>query len=86
MSEGQKKVLMGLERNFKILEDVIDVMAQTKQPVEDIAHPNTSVKKFKEMVKALKEKKNSQRWRFKFQEFPISKDCGPYLVVKDVGS
>jgi hypothetical protein len=59
MSERQKKTLMGLERNFKILEDVIDVMAQTKQLVEDIAHPNTGVKKFKEMVRAPKEKKKS---------------------------
>jgi hypothetical protein len=30
MSEGREKVLMGLERSFKIPEDVIDIMAQTK--------------------------------------------------------
>jgi hypothetical protein len=30
MSEGQENVLMGLERSLKILEDVVDVMAQTK--------------------------------------------------------
>jgi hypothetical protein len=28
MNEGQKKVLMGLERSLKIFEDVINVMAQ----------------------------------------------------------
>jgi hypothetical protein len=37
---------------------VVDVMAQTKQPMEDTTHPNTNVKKFKEMVRALKEKQN----------------------------
>jgi len=30
MSEGREKTLMGFEKNFKILEDVVDVMAQTK--------------------------------------------------------
>jgi hypothetical protein len=30
MSERREKALMGLERSLKILEDVIDVMAQTK--------------------------------------------------------
>jgi hypothetical protein len=75
-----------LEKNFKIIEDVVDVMAQIKQPMGDIVHPNTSVKKFKEMVRAPKKKKNSQRWRFKFQNFPIFKGCGPYSTVKDVGS
>jgi hypothetical protein len=30
MSEGRKKALMGLEKSLKILEDAIDVMAQTK--------------------------------------------------------
>jgi hypothetical protein len=29
MNEGRKKVLMGLERSFKILNDVVNVMAQT---------------------------------------------------------
>ncbi len=52
MSEGRKKVLMGLERSFKISEDVIDVMAQTKQLVENPTHPKASIKKFKEMVRA----------------------------------
>ncbi len=59
MSEGRKKALMGLERSFKILKDVIDVMPQTKQLVEDTTHPNVNIKRFKEMVKALKEKKKS---------------------------
>ncbi len=31
MSEKRKKALMGLEKSFKIHEDVIDVMAQTKR-------------------------------------------------------
>jgi hypothetical protein len=30
MSEGQEKALIGLKKNLKILEDVVDVMAQTK--------------------------------------------------------
>jgi hypothetical protein len=30
MNEGREKVLMGLEKSFKIPEDVMDVMAQTK--------------------------------------------------------
>jgi hypothetical protein len=30
MNEGQKNVLMGLERSLKIPEDVIDVMARIK--------------------------------------------------------
>jgi hypothetical protein len=50
MSEGQEKVLKGLKRSFKILDDVINVMAQTKRSVEDIIHSNASVKKFKEMA------------------------------------
>jgi hypothetical protein len=28
--KGKKKALMGLEKNFKISKDAIDVMAQTK--------------------------------------------------------
>ncbi len=47
-------MLMGLEDSLKILEDVVDVMAQTKQSLEDTTHPNTSVKRFKEMARALK--------------------------------
>jgi hypothetical protein len=57
MSEGQEKVLMGLERSFKIPEDAIDVMTQTKQPAEDTTHFVASVKKFKEMAKAPKREK-----------------------------
>jgi hypothetical protein len=30
MNEGREKALMGLEKSFKILKDVMDVMAQTK--------------------------------------------------------
>ncbi len=76
---------MGLEKRFKILKDAMDVMAQTKWPMEDIIHPNASVKRFKEMVKAPKEKKKNWRWRFGFQDFLIFRDSGPYSVVKDVG-
>jgi hypothetical protein len=54
MNERQEKMLMGLEDSLKILEDVVDVMAQTKQSLEDTTHPNTSVKRFKEMARALK--------------------------------
>jgi hypothetical protein len=52
--------------------------------VEDIIHPDTSVKRFKDMAKAPKEKKKNQRWRFGFQYFLIFRDFGPYSVVKDV--
>jgi hypothetical protein len=38
------------------------------------------------MARTPKKKKNNQRWRFGFQDFPISKDSGPYSMVKDVGS
>jgi hypothetical protein len=38
---------------------VDDVMAQTEQSMDDTAHPNTNVKRFKEMAKTPKEKKNS---------------------------
>jgi hypothetical protein len=38
------------------------------------------------MAKAPKEKKNNRRRRFGFQDFPIFRNFGPYLVVKDVGS
>jgi len=54
--------------------------------VEDTTHPDTSVKRFKEMARAPKEKKKNRRQRFGFQDFPISRDSGLYLVVKDVGS
>jgi hypothetical protein len=86
MSERRKKTLMGLEKSLKILENVIDIMTQIKQLMEDITHFNVSVKKFKEMVKAPKKKKKSRRWRFRFQNFPMFKDFGPYLLVKGVGS
>jgi hypothetical protein len=54
--------------------------------MEDTTHLDASFKKFKEMVRAPKENKNSQRWKFRFQDVPISKYSSPYLVVKDVGS
>jgi hypothetical protein len=50
---------MGLERSLKIPEDVMDVMAQTKRPMEDTTHSDASVKRFKEMAKAPKEKKKN---------------------------
>jgi hypothetical protein len=36
---------------------VVDVMAQTRWLLEDTTHPNTNIKRFKEMVKAMKRKK-----------------------------
>jgi hypothetical protein len=38
------------------------------------------------MAKAPKETKKNRRRRFGFQDFLISKDFGPYSMVKDVGS
>jgi hypothetical protein len=46
---------MGLEKNFKIHEDVINVMAQIKRSTGDTIHLDASVKKFKEMVRAPKD-------------------------------
>ncbi len=57
MNERQKKVFMGLHKSLKIWEDVVDVMAQTRWLLEDTTHPNTNIKRFKEMVKAMKRKK-----------------------------
>jgi hypothetical protein len=85
INEGRENVLMGLEKSFKIPEDEMDVMAQTKRLVEDTTHLDTSVKRIKEMAKAPKEKKKNRRRRFGFQDFPISRDFGLYLVMKDVG-
>jgi hypothetical protein len=65
---------MGLERSLKIPKDVMDVMAQTKRPMEDTIHFDASVKQFKEMAKALKQKKKNRRRRFGFQDFPIFRD------------
>ncbi len=83
ISEGREKALMGLEKNLQFPEDAMDVMAQAKRPMEDTTHPDVSIKRFKEMARASK--KNRRR-RFGFQDFPISRDYGPYSVVKDVGS
>jgi len=77
---------MGLEKSLQIPEDAVDVMAQIKRPAEDTTHLDASVKRFKEMARAPKEKKKNQRQRFGFQNFPIFRDFGPYSVVKDVGS
>jgi hypothetical protein len=76
---------MGLEKNLKIPKDAMDVMAQIKRPTKGTTHLDANVKRFKEMVRALKGKKKNQRRRFGFHDFPISKDSGPYSVVKDVG-
>jgi hypothetical protein len=54
--------------------------------MEDIIHLDANVKRFKEMVRTLKEKKKSQRQRFGFQDFPIFRASGLYLVVKDMAS
>jgi len=86
ISEGRENALMGLEKSLQFLEDAMDVMAQTKRPTEDTTHPDANVKRFKEMVRAPKEKKKNRRQRFGFQDFPISRDSGPYSVVKDVES
>jgi len=85
ISEGRKNVLMGLEKSLQFPEDAMDVMAQTKRPMEDIIHHDASVKRFKEMARAPKEKKKNRRWRFGFQDFLIFRDSGPYSLVKDVG-
>ncbi|KAH8936714.1 hypothetical protein BDL97_17G098800 [Sphagnum fallax] len=79
--EGREKVLMGLEKSLLFPEDAMDVMAQAKRPMEDTTHPDVSIKRFKEMARASK--KNRRR-RFDFQDFPISRDYGPYSVVKDL--
>jgi hypothetical protein len=83
ISEGQEKALIGLEKSLQFPEDAMDVMAQAKRPMEDTIHPDVSIKRFKEMARAPK--KNRRR-RFGFQDFSISRDSGPYSVVKDVGS
>jgi hypothetical protein len=72
ISEGREKALMGLEKSLQIPEDVVDVMVQTKRPVEDTTHPDANVKRFKEMARTPKKKKKHRRRRFGFQDFPIS--------------
>ncbi len=76
---------MDLEKSLKILEDAMDVMAQTKWLAEDTTHPDASIKRLKEMAKAPKEKKKNRKRRFGFQNFPMSRISGSYSVVKDVG-
>jgi hypothetical protein len=60
MNERREKALMGLLRSFKILEDVINVMARTKRPAEDTSHPVASIKRFKEMAKGPKRKEKKR--------------------------
>jgi len=86
ISEGREKALMGLEKSLQFPEDAMDVMAQTKRPMEDTTHPNANIKRFKEMPRTPKEKKKNRMRRFGFQNFLISRDFGPYSVVKDVRS
>jgi len=64
--KGDKRLLMGLEKSLQIPEDAMDVMAQTKRPIEDTTHLDPSVKRFKEMARAPKEKKKNRRRRFGF--------------------
>jgi hypothetical protein len=64
----------------------MDAMAQIKRSMEDTTHLNVNIKRFKEMARAPKEKKKSRRRRFGFQDFPISRNSSPYLVMKDMGS
>ncbi len=59
INERRENALMGLEKSLKIPEDAMDVMAQTKGPVKDITLLDANVKRFKEMAKAPKEKKNN---------------------------
>jgi hypothetical protein len=63
-----EETLMGLENNLKILENVIDVMAQTKQ-LGDTTHHNINVKKFKEMAIAPKNKRKIENKGFDFKTF-----------------
>ncbi len=63
MNERLEKALMGLEKSLKILEDVIDVMAKTKQLVEDTIHPDVNVKRLNVMAKT--QKKNKMNWKWK---------------------
>jgi len=86
ISEGREKTLMGLEKSLQFPKDAMDVMAQAKRPMEDTTHHDVNIKRFKEMARAPKDKKKNQRRRFGFQDFAISRDSGPYSVVKDVGS
>jgi hypothetical protein len=86
ISEGREKALMGLEKSLQFPKDAMDVMAQAKRPMEDTTHPDVIIKRFKEMARAPKDKKKNRRRRFGFQDFPLSRDSGPYLMVKDVGS
>jgi hypothetical protein len=51
MNERWEFFLMGLEKTLKILQDVVDVMAQIKQLVENTTHSNTNVIRFKEMAR-----------------------------------
>jgi hypothetical protein len=71
ISEGREKALMGLEKSLQFPKDVMDVMAQTKRPTENTIHLDISIKKFKEMARAPKEKKESKAkvWLPKLSNF-----------------
>jgi hypothetical protein len=45
---------MGLEKSLQFPKDAMDVMAQTKRLAENTTHPDTSIKRFKEMARAPK--------------------------------
>jgi hypothetical protein len=60
---------MGLKKNLKISEDVIDVMVQIKQSLEDTIHLSTSIKRFKEMAKTLKKKVEGEGLDLKIFQF-----------------
>ncbi len=81
-----KKGFDGFGKEPQNLEDVIDVMAKTKQPVEDTIHLNVNVERLKEMVKAPKENKKNRNWKFGLYDFSIARKFYLYSIMKDVGS
>lgn len=84
-NQGRKTPLMGLEKYFKTLENMIDVIAQTKWLViEEFIHFELNLEMFQNMARMLKMKKK-WRQRFGFQDFPIFKNCDLYSIMKDVG-
>jgi hypothetical protein len=84
-NEGRETPLMGLEKYFKTLENMIDINAQTKWLViEKFTHFELNLDMFLNMARMLKKKKK-WRQRFGFQDFPIFKKYDLYSIVKDVG-
>jgi hypothetical protein len=63
--------LIGLEKSFKILKDVVNVMAQTKRSLEDTTHLDTNVKRFKEMARDQKRRKiiEGEVWILRLSNF-----------------